>query len=115
MRDIFLDFYLQENITMRNFRAYRLAVSFYQESRGIKLPRHLQDQLDRASSSIALNLAEGRGRSTTKDQKHFFQIAFGSARECQAIMTLVGQTQCPAWRTLDCLAASLYLLIKNIV
>ena len=98
-----------------NFRTYKLAVNFYRITVGIKLPKHLKDQLDRASSSIALNLAEGRGRSTTKDQKHFFHIAFGSTRECQAILTLLGHTDCQAWDTLDCLAASLYRLIKNAI
>jgi four helix bundle protein len=98
-----------------NFRTYKLAVNFYKESQALKLPRHLKDQLDRASSSIALNLAEGRGRSTTKDQKHFFHIAFGSTRECQAILTLLGYTDSAAWITLDCLAASLYRLIKNAI
>ncbi|MBX7138295.1 MAG: four helix bundle protein, partial [Oligoflexia bacterium] len=42
----------------------------------------------RATLSIALNLAEGRGKPTRKDQLRFFSIAFGSVRECQAILIL---------------------------
>ena len=98
---------------MKDFRTYKLAVNFYQQSLSLKLPRHLKDQLDRASASIALNLAEGRGRSTAKDQIRFFHIAFGSLRECQAILELLGNTNTPAWNTLDYLAASLYRLLKN--
>ena len=54
----------------------------------MQLSGHLKDQLLRASSSIALNLAEGSGRFGIKDQKRFFHIAFGSLRECQAILDL---------------------------
>ena len=75
---------------MKNFRTYQLAIEFYKNSSNLKLPRHLKDQLSRASSSIALNLAEGRGKRTVKDQKRFFQIAMGSLRESQAILALAG-------------------------
>ena len=42
----------------------------------------LSDQLNRASVSIATNLAEGNGRFTKADRKNFFTIARGSAQEC---------------------------------
>ena len=35
----------------------------------------LRDQLDRASVSIVLNVAEGAGRRTARDKAHFFTIA----------------------------------------
>jgi hypothetical protein len=37
------------------------------------------DQLDRASTSIVLNLAEGSGEFTSADRCRFFDIARGSA------------------------------------
>ena len=40
----------------------------------------LADQLQRAASSVALNLSEGR-RRTGKDRRHHFRIAAGSADE----------------------------------
>ena len=49
----------------------------------------LRDQLDRASVSIALNIAEGAGRRTSADKAHFFVIARGSAAECAAILELL--------------------------
>ncbi|WP_077540421.1 four helix bundle protein [Sedimentisphaera cyanobacteriorum] len=42
---------------------------------------YLRDQLNRASLSIASNIAEGNGRFTKNDRKHFFGIARGSAQE----------------------------------
>src|SRR5713101_6086595 len=44
----------------------------------------VKDQLDRASTSIALNIAEGNGKYTSKDRCRFFDIAHGSALECAA-------------------------------
>jgi four helix bundle protein len=44
----------------------------------------VKDQLDRASSSIPLNIAEGNGKYTPKDRCRFFDTAHGSALECAA-------------------------------
>src|SRR6266446_10000755 len=44
----------------------------------------VKDQLDRASASIALNVAEGNGKYALKDRCRFFDIANGSALECAA-------------------------------
>lgn len=42
----------------------------------------LVDQLNRAAFSICLNLAEGNGRFTKPDRRHFFITARGSLNEC---------------------------------
>jgi four helix bundle protein len=47
------------------------------------------DQLDRASTSIALNIAEGNGKFTEKDRCRFFDIARGSALECAACLDVL--------------------------
>ncbi len=44
----------------------------------------VKDQLDRASTSIALNIAEGNGKFNPKDRCRFFDIAHGSALESAA-------------------------------
>ena len=54
-----------------------------------KFPKEEQyalcDQLRRAVISVPSNIAEGSGRSSSKDQVHFLEIAYGSLREvdCQ--------------------------------
>ena len=42
----------------------------------------VKDQLDRAATSIPLNIAEGNGKFTPKDRCRFFDIAHGSALQC---------------------------------
>jgi four helix bundle protein len=44
----------------------------------------VKEQLDRASTSIPLNIAEGNGKYAPKDRCRFFDIAHGSALECAA-------------------------------
>src|SRR6478735_8800953 len=43
-----------------------------------------KDQLDRASTSIPLNIAEGNGKFSARDRARFFEMARGSALECAA-------------------------------
>jgi four helix bundle protein len=43
---------------------------------------YLADQLNRASLSISLNIAEGNGRWTEADRRNFFGVARGSVHEC---------------------------------
>lgn len=49
----------------------------------------LRDQLERASASLCLNLAEGCGRRARRDRLHFFSIAQGSAMECAAAFDIL--------------------------
>ena len=49
----------------------------------------LGDQFARASSSIALNIAEGAGRWLPADKARFYRIARGSAAECDATMDVI--------------------------
>ncbi|MCB0319262.1 MAG: four helix bundle protein [Bdellovibrionales bacterium] len=90
-----------------------MAVKFYRLVKTLKLKRHLKDQLERAASSVALNLAEGSGRFTRKDQKRFYHIAFASLRECQAVLDLADKTEKEMIELADSLAAHIYCLIKS--
>ena len=51
---------------------------------GITRAGDVKDQLDRASTSIPLNIAEGNGKFAPKDRCRFLDIAHGSALECAA-------------------------------
>ena len=46
------------------------------------------DQLRRAVISIPSNIAEGSGRTSAKDQAHFFEMAFGSLMEVNCQMDI---------------------------
>ena len=56
-----------------------------------KLPKSLsvREQLDRASTSMPLNLAEGNGKFTKPDRCRFFDVSRGSALECAAALDVL--------------------------
>ena len=77
-----------------NLDVYRVAIKYAhwvfvisKEMRGIN--RHARDQLLRASQSILLNIAEGNGKATEGDRRHFFEVARGSALECAATQDIL--------------------------
>ncbi len=98
---------------LKKFKTHQLAIHFYHSCAPLKLPHHLKDQLLRAASSIALNLAEGSAKPTKRDQMKFFFIAFGSLRECQSIFSLSGQISAPLLDQADHLGACLYKLTRG--
>ena len=51
--------------------------------------RVLRDQLERASLSVVLNIAEGAGRRSRKDKARHYAIARGSAMESAAIVDVI--------------------------
>ena len=48
-----------------------------------------KDQLDRASTSLPLNIAEGNGKFSDKDRSRFFEMARGSALERAACLDVL--------------------------
>lgn len=72
---------------------YRAAIEFIILSDKIleKLPigrAYLVDQLKRAGSSIALNIAEGAGEYARHEKHRFYRMAKRSATECAAILDI---------------------------
>ncbi len=49
---------------------------------------NLKDQLQRATVSISLNIAEGSGRSSFREQARFSEVAYGSLMEVYCALTL---------------------------
>jgi four helix bundle protein len=54
-----------------------------------EIDSYIIDQWKRASLSSVLNLAEGTGRMTPEDKKHYYTISRGSIFECVAILDLI--------------------------
>jgi four helix bundle protein len=71
---------------------YRVALEFQALATTILRSRglgSLRDQLDRASTSILMNISEGAGRLSNADERSFDVIARGSAMECLAILDVL--------------------------
>lgn len=78
---------------MTGFLALDLAVELYQKCERLKLRNPIRDQLLRASLSIALNITEGSGRTSRRDQKRFYSIAMGLLRETQTLIRIIGNIE----------------------
>lgn len=74
-------------------KVYQKALEFVSFAGPIidELPAKLsaKDQLDRASTSIVLNLAEGNGKRSHPDRCRYFDTARGSGVECAACLDVL--------------------------
>jgi four helix bundle protein len=76
---------------MTNFRTLNLARTYFEKTKQIKMSGLYKNQFDRAVLSIILNLVEGTSRSSKKERHRFYQIAYGSFLESQALLSLLNQ------------------------
>jgi four helix bundle protein len=83
--------------TFRDLKVYQICRAINKEIflllKDPKYDRNVRDQLSRASMSIALNIAEGSGRFSSKDKRNFYVIARSSAGECMAMMDILEDLQ----------------------
>ena len=74
-------------------QAYRSSLEFIRWSEPIldRVPKTaaVYGQLDRARTSMPLNVAEGNAKFTPADKCKFFDIAHGSAVECAACLDVL--------------------------
>ena len=83
--------------SFEDLKVYKAAITWNDtinhllESLGPRCSKSLKDQLERASLSIPLNIAEGNGRWHKAEKRQFFWIARGSAFECVAILQVMNR------------------------
>ena len=73
---------------------YKAAIEFIVVTHAIveRLPRgraYLVDQLQRAATSIALNIAEGAGEGAKPEKARFYRMSRRSTFECAAILDVL--------------------------
>jgi four helix bundle protein len=73
---------------------------------------YLADQFNRASLSIALNIAEGNGRWSLAEKRNFFSIARGSVHECVPLIELCYRKSLFPQQTCNELKETLEVLAK---
>ena len=84
---------MQIRFDHEKLRVYQESIAFVTWCEGILERCHgkaaVKDQLDRASTSIPLNIAEGNGKFSSKDRCRFLEIARGSAVESAACLDVL--------------------------
>jgi four helix bundle protein len=77
----------------QKLEVYRKAKQFHLDCQSLivhgSFQKHMNDQLSRAASSIAINIAEGSARFTPADRANFFKISRGSVFECVSILDIL--------------------------
>ncbi len=74
-------------------KVYQAAITFVTWSTDllgqVEAKAAVKDQLDRASTSVPLNIAEGNGKFAIRDRCRFLGFARGSALECAACLDVL--------------------------
>ena len=96
---------------LKNFKTYQMALELHRGCEKLSPTGPIKDQLARSSLSVVLNISEGSGKPTPKDQKRFYGIALGSLREVTTILDILNVRQHE--RLIDQLGACLYTLSRK--
>jgi four helix bundle protein len=87
-----------ENFNHEKLDVYQASIEFVELTNFIikSLPKgkaYITDQLQRAASSISLNIAEGAGEFSKNEKARFYRMAKRSATECAAILDICNKLQ----------------------
>lgn len=84
---------MRSSFDHEKLKVYQSAIAFVAWSTTLLGPVQtkaaVKDQLDRASTSVALNIAEGNGKFAIRDRCRFLDFARGSALECAACLDVL--------------------------
>jgi four helix bundle protein len=108
-----------------NLNVYKVANNFndaiFYFLKSSTIDNFLKDQLKRASTSIVLNIAEGAGRFSKKDKRHFYIMARGSVYESVALLKILSNNNdiiekiySDLYNEAEALSKMLMGLIKNL-
>jgi len=89
-----MGFGVEKAFDHERLEVYGVAIEFVAVADALveELPRgraYLADQLQRAATSIALNIAEGAGERSAADKARFYRFACRSATESAAILDVM--------------------------
>ena len=83
---------------------------------GVDAVGSVRTQLERATTSIPLNIAEGNVKSSPRDRRRYWEIALGSTVECAAILDVLVarqlRTSAEVSRGKDALERIVSMLVK---
>ncbi|MGE0454266.1 MAG: four helix bundle protein [Vicinamibacteria bacterium] len=81
----------EPQLDANRLHVYNVALELHVQCSGLvaTLNRILKDQLERASLSVVLNLAEAGGRRSRRDKQRFYAYARGSATEVAALLDVL--------------------------
>jgi four helix bundle protein len=109
----------------QRMEVYKKSILFYVGCKDIlkltTIERNVRSQLSRAAYSIVLNIAEGSGRKSPADRKHFFTISRASVFECAAVLDILrienlidAQTHKNQLEQANEISKMLYAMIRNL-
>ncbi len=84
-------FSFEKNDTYQKAKIFNLEIRYF--LREAKMDWSTKNQLSRSSMSIMLNIAEGFGRFTNPDRRHFMIMARSSIFETVAILEIIKESK----------------------
>ena len=74
-------------------QSHKLVIAVFAACEALHRNDSLRNQMERSAISITSNIAEGFGRQSSQDKKHFYIMARGSAYELQNQLLIARDTK----------------------